>query len=64
MSARTEYHAESFDRGVVAHVGLVRHIGAATLSRQADLDDFTQDVLARVFAKRDQLRDLSCVRCG
>ncbi len=62
MSARTEYQVESFDRGVVAHVGLVRHIGAATLSGQADLDDFTQDVLARAFAKREQLRDLSRLR--
>jgi RNA polymerase sigma factor (sigma-70 family) len=54
--------AEPFDRSVVAHVGLVRHIGAATLSGQYDLDDFTQDVLACVFAKRDQLRDLSRLR--
>lgn len=62
MTTREEPQAESFDRGVVAHIGLVRHIGAATLSGQVDLDDFTQDVLARVFAKRDQLRDLSRLR--
>ena len=29
-----------FDRGVVAHIGLVRHIGVATLSGRYDLDDF------------------------
>ncbi|MBT7809100.1 sigma-70 family RNA polymerase sigma factor, partial [Candidatus Poribacteria bacterium] len=62
MHRNDERQAEAFDRGVVAHIGLVRHIGGATLSGQYDLDDFTQDVLARVFAKRDQLRDLSRLR--
>ncbi len=62
MTRSAEAQAESFDRGVVSHIGLVRHIGAASLSGQYDLDDFTQDVLARVFAKRDQLRDLSRLR--
>lgn len=62
MTRSGESQAESFDRGVASHIGLVRHIGAASLSGQYDLDDFTQDVLARVFAKRDQLRDLSRLR--
>ena len=62
MVSSSESQAESFDRGVVAHIGLVRHIGAATLSGHYDLDDFTQDVLARAFAKRDQLRDPSRLR--
>jgi RNA polymerase sigma-70 factor (ECF subfamily) len=62
MIRTDESQADSFDRGVVAHIGLVRHIGAATLSGHYDLDDFTQDVLARAFAKRDQLRDPSRLR--
>ncbi|MAF12539.1 hypothetical protein CMK11_18995, partial [Candidatus Poribacteria bacterium] len=62
MAAGDESRVGSFDRGVVAHIGLVRHIGAATLSGHVDLDDFTQDVLARVFAKREQLRDLARLR--
>ena len=62
MVGSDKTQTELFDRGVVAHIGLVRHIGAATLSRPVDLDDFTQDVVACAFAKRHQLRDLSRLR--
>ncbi|MBT7098397.1 sigma-70 family RNA polymerase sigma factor, partial [Candidatus Poribacteria bacterium] len=47
---------DDFDRRVLAHVGLIRHIGAAELRRKRDLDDFTQSVLLTVYATRERLR--------
>ena len=47
---------DDFDRRVLAHVGLIRHIGAAELRRERDLDDFTQSVLLTVYATRERLR--------
>jgi RNA polymerase sigma factor (sigma-70 family) len=47
---------DDFDRRVLAHVGLIRHIGAAELRRKRDIDDFTQSVLLTVYATRERLR--------
>ncbi len=47
---------DDFDERVLAHVGLIRHIGAAELRRKRDIDDFTQSVLLTVYATRERLR--------
>ncbi|MAF10422.1 hypothetical protein CMK11_08220 [Candidatus Poribacteria bacterium] len=47
-----------FDALVLAHVDTIRRIGRSRLRRRDELDDFTQDVIARVYANRERLRDL------
>ena len=39
-----------FDRRALSHVGLIRHIGAPALRDRQEVDDFVQEVLARLYA--------------
>lgn len=48
---------DDFGSRLLAEASTVRSIGARRLRDLADLDDFTQDVLLRAFANREQLRD-------
>ena len=49
--------SSAFDRAVLSHVPHVRRIGWRTLRKSEDVEDFTQEVLLRVYASRDGLRD-------
>ncbi|MBT5712466.1 sigma-70 family RNA polymerase sigma factor [Candidatus Poribacteria bacterium] len=42
---------------VLAHVDTIRRIGWSRLRRRDELDDFTQDVIPRLYANRERLRD-------
>ncbi len=57
MALRPQRRGTSFDRIVLENVGLIRRIGVANLRDRADLDDFTQAVVLRVYANRDSVRD-------
>ena len=48
---------DSFDDVVLSQLPRIRAIGRGLLPRAADLDDFVQDVVVRVYLKRGQLRD-------
>ncbi|MEO2006572.1 MAG: sigma factor, partial [Candidatus Poribacteria bacterium] len=48
---------QQFDAGVLAQIDTIRRIGRGRLRQAADLDDFTQEVVIRLYAGRDQLRD-------
>ena len=49
----------SFDEVVLSQLPRIRAIGRGMLPRSVDLDDFVQDVVVRVYLKREQLRDES-----
>ncbi|MEO2005640.1 MAG: sigma-70 family RNA polymerase sigma factor, partial [Candidatus Poribacteria bacterium] len=48
---------DEFDDVVLSQLPRIRAIGRGLLPRAADLDDFVQDVVVRVYLKRGQLRD-------
>ncbi|MBT7101884.1 hypothetical protein HN937_31200, partial [Candidatus Poribacteria bacterium] len=50
-------NAQQFDAGVLSQLETIRRIGRGRLRRLSDLDDFTQEVLIRLYAGREQLRD-------
>jgi RNA polymerase sigma-70 factor (ECF subfamily) len=52
MNDRTD----PFHHLVLAHVGLIRHIGTSTLRRQRELDDYVQSVIVAVYTSRDRVR--------
>ena len=52
MNDRTD----PFHHLVLAHVGLIRHIGTSTLHRQRELDDYVQSVIVAVYTSRDRVR--------
>ncbi|MBT3270269.1 sigma-70 family RNA polymerase sigma factor [Candidatus Poribacteria bacterium] len=47
----------SFDDTVLSQLPRIRAIGRGLLPQAADVDDFVQDVIVRVYLKRGQLRD-------
>ncbi|MEO2007014.1 MAG: sigma-70 family RNA polymerase sigma factor, partial [Candidatus Poribacteria bacterium] len=48
---------DKFDDVVLSQLPRIRAIGRGLLPRAADLDDFVQDVVVRVYLNRGQLRD-------
>lgn len=50
--------SDAFDVAALAQVAAIRAIGRRRLAAARDLDDFTQEVLLRAYAKRGQLRDV------
>ena len=52
MNDRTD----PFHHLVLAHIGLIRHIGASTLRRRRELDDYVQSVIVAVYTSRDRVR--------
>ena len=50
MSAGSDGLGDDFDQQVLAHVGLIRHIGSRSERTRRDLDDFTHTVLVAVWA--------------
>jgi RNA polymerase sigma factor (sigma-70 family) len=55
MSGHDDTTNDAFDQAVLSHIGLIRHIGASRLRRR-EIEDFTQSVLLKIYANRDQLR--------
>lgn len=49
--------ARQFDAKVIEQIDAIRRIGRKRLRRSSDLDDFTQEVVIRLYASRGQLRD-------
>ncbi|MBT3269278.1 sigma-70 family RNA polymerase sigma factor [Candidatus Poribacteria bacterium] len=48
--------ADAFHQLVLAHVGLIRRIGASRLRRRRNLDDYVQSVLVAVYASRGRVQ--------
>lgn len=46
----------AFDDAVLAQIGAIRAIGAAVLRDRSELDDFTQEAVARAYARRTNWR--------
>ncbi|MBT3270530.1 sigma-70 family RNA polymerase sigma factor [Candidatus Poribacteria bacterium] len=50
-------NAQQFDTSVLGQIEAIRRVGRKRLRRPTDLDDFTHEVIARLYASQDQLRD-------
>jgi RNA polymerase sigma-70 factor (ECF subfamily) len=48
--------ADAFHQLVLAHIGLIRRIGASKLRTRRDLDDYVQSVLVAVYTSRGRVR--------
>ena len=61
VNQRQSRELSRFDDGVLSQLGTIRRIGYRLLNDRQDLDDFTQEVVLRIYASRDRLRDVRCL---
>ena len=61
VNQRQSRELSRFDDGVLSQLETIRRIGFRLLNDRQDLDDFTQEVVLRVYANRDRLRDVGCL---
>ena len=57
MTPRGSPMSSDFDALVLEHVDTIRMIGRSRLRRRDEVDDFTQDVITRLYANQERLRD-------
>ena len=57
MAVSGQTSDRSFDRLLLDQLGLVRYIGARSLRDRGELDDFTQEVVLRVYASPRRLHE-------